>query len=92
MAHLGTIRGTGTLYVNDESVGTVDYSISVFQARVIKDARGSISGDPKALIAAFNAGESTLHLEDGGEVKIIITNHTIGGPAQIVVSGPVPGF
>lgn len=94
MTRLGTIKGTGQVLSGDEMLGEAEYSISVYESRNLKEARGHISADDDLLWAIFQLdGHATLRLEDGGSIDFLITNMAIGvGPAEIQVSGEVPGF
>ncbi len=93
MVHLGTIEGHGQIIVGGNDLGEVGYSISVFRPRFVNEARGYITGPPKVLHAALQAGGAVLTLEDGETVNIIVTQFTMPGErAQIKVSGPVPWF
>lgn len=92
MAVLGRINGRGTLITKGDEA-SVSYDITITQSGGLKEASGSIIGGPSDIFAAFNASESLLRLEKGGEIKLIITQiGTPGGEAQVMVSGPVPGF
>ena len=93
MTHLGTIEGYGQIFAASKDLGEVGYSISVFQPRFMKEAHGYITGPPKVLREAFQAGGAILALEDGKTVDVIVTNYTMPGDrADITVYGRVPGF
>ena len=93
MAHLGTIDGRATITAGGDDLGEVDYSISVFMRRNLKQASGYITGTEAILFAASQAHGAVLTLEDGETVNITVTRFTMPGDrAQIKVSGPVPGF
>lgn len=93
MAHLGTIKGDATLIADGGELGIVGYAISVFQTRGVKDGRGRITGAPDVLVHASAGQSTTLRLKSGDVVDIIITRFRPSNNwAEIVVSGPVPGF
>ena len=93
MAYLGTIRGRATITVGDNDIGEVGYSISVFRPRQLTEARGHITGPGSILMAAMQARGATLRLEGGETVDVIVTNYRMPSDrAEIIVSGPVPGF
>ncbi len=93
MTHLGTIEGYGQIIAGSNDLGEVGYSISVFQPRFMKEARGYITGPNKVLHAILQAGRVILALENGKTVDVIVTNYTMPGDrADITVYGRVPGF
>jgi len=93
MSYLGSISGRGVLRSGADEIGSVDYQISVYRSGSLNEARGVLSGESKALFSAFDAGSTTLALEDGSEITVLVTNYSPGQPtADCVISGPVPGF
>ncbi len=93
MVHLGTIEGYGQIIAGGNDLGEVGYSISVFRPRQLTEARGHITGPGSILMAAMQARGATLRLEGGETVDVIVTNYRMPSDrAEIIVSGPVPGF
>lgn len=92
MTILGTITGAGAL-ITDGEEAPVQYSITVTQARGIKEGSGTVDGDIHAIMKSFHASQSKLRLSGGGEITVLVTQiGTPGGRAMIKVSGAVPGF
>ena len=94
MDRLGSLSGNGRVSIAGEEIGEVEYSITVWRSgRGSKSASGRIVGDFSALNQIFEANDNaTLELEsDGGSISFIIRTLNSDG-AEIVVSGPVPGF
>ena len=93
MVQLGTIRGRATITASDNELGKVGYSISVFRPRFVTEGHGYIMGPSEALQTAMQAGGVVLTLEDGETVSVIVTHVSMQEDrADIMVSGPVPGF
>lgn len=92
MRRLGAVSGRGTA-VYDDQTAIVDYEIAVYAEGGLKSARGSIGAPWRTLNDVFRSKAAKLTLESGGSVDFFITRY--GAPddvAEIVVSGPVPGF
>ena len=92
MAHLGTLRGSGTLRWLDGS-GSVTYLIDVYSGYEIqlRTAEGIIVGNDDLLIAARHASRRELVLESGDAIAVTIVRHSVGtGRASILADGPVP--
>lgn len=92
MPTLGTLTGRGILRTGERE-SAVSYNLDV-----VHDARrhslsghGVLDGDQVAIHQAFEASDVSLILKDGGEVRIIINNMTLGRPAGFLTSGPIPG-
>ena len=93
MVQLGTIRGRAAIAASDNELGEVGYSITVFRPRFVTEAHGYITGPSKVLQTAMQAGGAVLTLEGGQTVSVIVTHFSMQeGRADIMVSGPVPGF
>ncbi len=93
MRHLGSLSGTGHILSADKRLGPFDYQVDVWQEDVgLKSGGGTLDGDFLALHQAFMARDPALELEDGGSVKIVITNAFSNGTGEFKTSGPVPGF
>lgn len=98
MPIIGEIKEIGTLVVGKTSYAGVGYDILVHQNQrhrdALKIASGRMEGDEAALMEAQQAGTSTLQLERGGAVQIIIITklHEGRGRAEVQISGRIPGF
>lgn len=89
MSHLGSFSGTGTLVVGDTRT-PVEYEIHELEGLGgLKSAQGTIEGDIRALVEAYDARSSTLEFADGRKAKVLIKHLDYGGFAEIVVSGPI---
>ena len=91
MAKIATLEGRGHLLVNDEDLGEVDYEIDIFVERGLKDGRGHLVADFMVLEKAFTGRNVKLQLRGGKEVTIVI-KRTQGDRAEILTSGPIPGY
>jgi hypothetical protein len=94
MRELGALDGDGHLVLHDGMRAQVRYRIEVTEEEVggLKSAGGNIAGEASAIYAAFNQGAFTIELATGETVQAIITHTGLEGRAEIVISGPVPGF
>jgi hypothetical protein len=97
LPHLGTIKGSGLVYLGDELAGKATYVVSVYSKGPdgsLRDAYGALAAPSNLLLRAFNAADPpVLELETGGTLTFSIINAVSGGgQADIDVSGPVPGF
>lgn len=92
--HLGTLSGKGLLEIPGSDSTSVVYKIDVYKSGGLKEARGVLLGDDRVFLNGLKCCEHlTLHLENGGSEKILITECRIGTrSADIAVSGPLPGY
>jgi hypothetical protein len=87
--HLETLSGRGLLTVND-TTGTVEYRIDIYQRGALKEARGSLVGDGDLFVAGLMSDDhSDLSLVDGRKAKILINRAGSGDEADFVVSGSI---
>jgi hypothetical protein len=93
MGHrLGTLAGIGIVSIEGKMLGTVTYSIDVWQEdNGFRSADGTADGEASALMAALDAGKADLALQSGGSVTFLIERLS-GDQADIKITGPVPGF
>lgn len=98
MAHLGTIKGTGTLTIRAVMVvfsyGPVSahYQIDVHASPDgTKYASSTLTADPEALFKATGPGHPYLKLETGEVLEMEVLNID-GGRGQFHVKSPVPDF
>jgi hypothetical protein len=97
MEHLGSIVGSGELYERNELLGPAKYRIDIWRQPgpgKMREANGLIEADRQILLRAFDAVETTLVLEDGKKVTVLVVGIEGFMPdqASIAISGPVPGF
>ncbi len=89
---LGILEGRGVLTCGDETAEAA-YHITVRQRGDVREASGFIRASTPALFAALKHRQPILRLEDGGEIIVMPTQVDMAsGAAEVLVSGPVPGF
>ena len=94
MAIIGRLDGEGSVRFAGERFEDAEYSIIIERGpEGRKSAYGFIVADADVLWRIFSAGaRAILELEDGrGEVEFAIARSDLQR-ADIVISGPVPGY
>ena len=90
--HLGTLSGTGIVFVGGTRIGTGRYEIHVSRDDSDwKSAIGTLHAEWRLLEKLFNADSAKLRLESGEEIPIYVTEQ-FEDRADIRITGPVPGF
>ncbi len=93
MEHLGSLTGTGHELIDKERLGPVRYDIRVYRSHTLKDGSGAIEADGAIIDRMMKAGETFLELEGDGTVAILVSRwDVLADRAQIVTTGPIPGF
>ncbi len=94
MTHLGSLKGTGFLRIGDEGLEPVEYRIDVYRPRHLLEGRGFIRAAPGMIWEAYQSKDAlTLQLEDGETLEIVIASvRAESGQANVVTSGPIPGY
>lgn len=90
MTHLYSVQGTGKLIVKDEDLGEVNYKISVFQARGLKDVNGTLYADWKVLHKALEAKGADLILETGQRLEVLVKSIRVGEDAAPIHVNGIP--
>lgn len=79
-----------------DEIGNAEYEIRVFKPKNLIEAHGILKADEGVLWKIFDSqaqGNATLLLENGETIEFLISSASVGsGVANIVISGPVPGF
>jgi hypothetical protein len=87
LADLKTLRGSGFLKADGESLGTVRYVLGLHQGDNVKSCSGTISGDVRAIAKAYRARTTSIVRGDtGSEMILTITNHDKDGNALVEIS------
>lgn len=72
--------GTGALTIARD-VQPVEFSIHLVNAvNGRRGGKGSVTGDPDAMRAAFRAGRVHLTLDDGAKLDVAVVAHAEGSP------------
>lgn len=72
--------GTGALAISRE-LQPVQFSVSFVHAMDgRKGGKGSVTGDPEMMRAAFRQGHAHLTLDDGVTLLVALVGHTEGSP------------
>lgn len=85
-----SVEGSGRLLIGKQDLGKVEFHISVNDRGPLRDASGTVYASHDVLWQAFNADRTTLKLDDGQEVTVLIMNFNGGDSAHIEISGPPP--
>lgn len=85
------LTGFGVLKADGESLGRVEYKISVVEPALGQPghASGMVWGKSEWLNAAFDSGTTASIVRDdnGYEMTIVVTSHAPGEAAYVSVSG-----
>jgi len=72
MLHVGQLIGSGFLYVNENALGAVTYSINLWRQGETVGGNGVLSANPAGMAKASMHGSAELEIEDGGRVRICV--------------------
>jgi hypothetical protein len=85
-----TVEGSGALQFGEQDIA-VTYILTVVHDSRGLLAFGTVSAEVAALRAAQDADDTHLVLSGGDhEIKIVITRHTSGLPAEFKSDGDIP--
>lgn len=89
---IGGIHGKGQAHFKGKSA-EIEYNVSVYDDGYLKHGNGTVRAPWKVLMEMMNANEAQLELRDGERMTFMVKRFSPPEDvADIVVSGPVPGF
>jgi hypothetical protein len=96
MARLGALEGSGELFDEDRSLGTVRFAFEVWEGPMISPiANGELIAAESVLARLSAAGEARLVLDSGQKITVVMRTdrYFLGSDrAEVVTRGPIPGF
>lgn len=93
MRKLGTLTGEGSLTLSDGTATAVTYRIDVTEIGATKSGAGMLEGDPSIMMVIAHSTDSpVLTLSDGRTLDVRLRRTRSDGTADILSSGPIPGF
>ena len=91
ITYLGTLHGEGTLLVGDgRQLGQVVYEIDGYVDRGAKSANGQIEAESGMLNEAFRSEDSTIVLDSGRCIQVVLSDPRGGPTAEVRVRGGFP--